>query len=409
MKFIYEHIINTIIMSMREHEPRQQRRDSSRLANDHTNTGGVGTPVNNTPYSRTNTNVNPEHIQENEDEDIEMQPLKGRGLITEKEKSTAKNKGSDHNFFKILIVAYISSWAGFYLLVHHNKEAKDLSSAPSIIISVEFVKLAFASVLFCKSNGAGELMHFFRNHEQFLKEMKCYFPIAALYAICNNLMMFNLKNNNPIVYQILVCSRLLMVSVVWQILFQVQIPKKRKVALGLITIGVMIKCFKQENGDAGVKDIHMDMEKSWWEAIFGYSLVLLQMACSVMASVYNEKMLKQVKCDQYLQNICLYLNSIVINAAVFIFLVPTDNNGGGQEASLLSKTSVMIVITLAAGGLMTAMMLRAAGSVTKCVVTTSITIVTCVIDVAFFNYKLVTPEAVAVTLVTLGSAIYSLN
>lgn len=372
---------------------------------DLTNTGGVGAPapVNDTPYSYSRTNDNPEHIQENED--IEMQPLKGRGLITEKEKSTAKNEDSDHKFFRILIVAYISSWVGFCLLVHHNKEAKDLSSVPSIIITVEIVKLAFASVLFCKSSGgAGELMHFFRDHEQFLKEMKRYFPIAALYAICNNLMMFNLKNNNPIVYQILKGSRLLMVAVVWQIFFQTQIPKKRKVALVLITIGLMIKCFEQ-NGDAGVKDVHM--EKSWWEALFGFSLVLLEMACGVMASVYNEKMLKQVKCDQYLQNICLYLNSIVINAA--IFLVPTDTNGGGQEASLLSKTSVMIVIALAAGGLMTAMMIRAAGSVTKCVVAASITIVTCVIDVAFFNYKLVTPEAVAVTLVTLGSAIYSLH
>lgn len=193
-----------------------------------------------------------------------------------------------------------------------------------------------------------------------------------------------------------------MVALAWQVLFQVQIPQKRKVALGLITAGFVTKCLKNN------VSTETEIKKTWADSAFATLLVLLQMTCSVMASVYNEKMLKQVDCDQYLQNICLYLNSIMINLFVFASFSKGVKDVG-QEPPLLSKTTIAIVFTLAAAGLMTAMILRSAGSVTKCVVTASITVVTCIIDVVFFDYHLVGQEAVAVVLVTLGSALYSLD
>lgn len=316
------------------------------------------------------------------------------------EPKSEENDDRDQILFKILITAYIASWVGFYLLVHHNKEAKNLSSAPSMIVMVEIVKLIFALSFYCKSHSLEKFLYFFHNRRQLAIELKRYMPIAALYAICNNnLMIFNLRNNHPIVYQILSSSRLLMVALAWQVLFQVQIPQKRKVALGLITAGFVIKCLKIN------VSTKTEIKKTWADSAFATLLVLLQMTCSVMASVYNEKILKQVDCDQYLQNICLYLNSIMIN----LFVFASFSKDVGQEPPLLSKTTIAIVFTLAAAGLMTAMILRSAGSVTKCVVTASITVVTCFIDVVFFDYHLVGQEAVAVVLVTMGSAMYSLD
>lgn len=230
--------------------------------------------------------------------------------------------------------------------------------------------------------------------------MKRYFPIAALYAICNNLMLYNLKNNHPIVYQILHSSRLLMVAVVWQCFFKSEISTQRRTALVLITIGFLIKCLKYDVGN------EIKVDTSWFQFFASTCLILLEAGCSVIASVYNELNLKKIECDQFLQNICLYINSIFINLVIFCICPGIE---GGQTPSLLTKPTISIAISLAAAGLLTAMILHSAGSVTKGVVSASITIVTYFIDVCFYKYKLFGSEAISVLFVTLGSAVYTIN
>eukprot|EP00560_Eucampia_antarctica_P007589 CAMPEP_0197827106 /NCGR_PEP_ID=MMETSP1437-20131217/3967_1 /TAXON_ID=49252 ORGANISM="Eucampia antarctica, Strain CCMP1452" /NCGR_SAMPLE_ID=MMETSP1437 /ASSEMBLY_ACC=CAM_ASM_001096 /LENGTH=486 /DNA_ID=CAMNT_0043427837 /DNA_START=456 /DNA_END=1917 /DNA_ORIENTATION=+ len=189
-----------------------------------------------------------------------------------------------------------------------------------------------------------------------------------------------------------------MIAFVWQIFFKVTIPSRRKGAIALITLGFLMKSGNIHD------DTTIELTFNRISLFSRILLVLFQMACSVMATVYNEKMLKQHNCDQYLQNMCLYITSIIMNVIILSFL-PGNNR---EKASIFSKSSIMIILTLAMAGIMTAMILRSVGSVTKCVVAASITIFTYIIDIAFFGHRMVLSDVASVFLVTVGSVIYSM-
>ena len=56
-----------------------------------------------------------------------------------------------------VVVAYVATWVGVYLLVHHTgdgTDAQNSTTAPSIVLAVEAVKLVFSSLLFCKTKGS---------------------------------------------------------------------------------------------------------------------------------------------------------------------------------------------------------------------------------------------------------------
>ena len=306
-----------------------------------------------------------------------------------------------------VLISYVTVWVGVYLVVHHaneGSETQNSTDAPSIMLVVEAVKLIFSSLLFCRTRDISDLIRFFKSGRSALfKILVGYVPVAVLYAAYNNLMLVNLKTHHPTIYLIFSSSRLLMVAYAWQMLFNVRIPSVRKIALVLITLGIFAKGFQS------AADNHSNGESTDDGMIFRSTLlIIIQMACSVMASVYNEKLLKQNPCNQHLQNICLCINSIVVNSIIFIFMNINDGSSVTKKA-VFSLASIKIVIALACAGIISSMVLRFVDSVTKGVASASETVLTCIIDVLFFDYTLTLMEAVSVCLVTAGTTIYSLK
>uniref|UniRef100_A0A7S1FN09 Beta-lactamase-related domain-containing protein n=1 Tax=Corethron hystrix TaxID=216773 RepID=A0A7S1FN09_9STRA len=303
-----------------------------------------------------------------------------------------------------VLTAYVAVWVWFYLLVHHthDKGVRSSTDAPSIILVVEMVKLVFSSLIFCKMRGISELIQFFHNGHLFFKTSIYYLPIALLYAVYNYLMLANIRANHPTVYLIFSSSRLLMVAYTWQTIFRIQFPPLKKVGLALITCGIFAKGY---NSSAGGGDYASSADYSTTSMLSGGLLILVQMACSVVASVYNEKLLKGNPCNQHLQNICLYINSIVINCVIFTFM----NTDSDKESPVFTLDSAKIIITLASAGIISSMVLRFVDSVTKSVASASEIVFTYIIDVLFFQYSLTFAEIVSVGFVMTGTVLYSMK
>jgi len=109
------------------------------------------------------------------------------------------------------------------------------------------MKIVISSSLYVQKEGIGRLLSFLSNRRSGIFKLLLvhYIPVAILYAAYSNLMIVNLKFNNPTVYIVLSISRLLMTAVVWQVQFQVKISNNRKAALFLITVGIILMGMKE--------------------------------------------------------------------------------------------------------------------------------------------------------------------
>ena len=337
-----------------------------------------------------------------------------------------------------VISSYIFIWTAFYLLVHYTgKDNDDMPSSASLrhlrsaifVICVEVIKILLSCFLYLKANPSS---HKLSSLPQLLKSdnlvMK-YLPVALLYAIYNNLMFFNLSSNNPTVYLVISSSRLVMTTVVWQMHFKTHVTAVKKGAVILITCGMLVKDIIERSG-SGVSDLDAVTVTSTTgfnlAGIGGLFLIVFQMSCSVLAGVYNEKLLKHVKCDQNVQNIAMYVNSIGVNLLVVLAMqikIVVSGEGGmdsGGVGSMLanhlyilktlvaSTSSVLIIFTLATAGIMSSLILRHENSVTKGVASASEIPLTTVIEYCYFGQVYQAPEILGVMLVSLGTVVYSL-
>ena len=319
-----------------------------------------------------------------------------------------KSKGGRH----LIVVSYVCIWTCFYLLVHHSsdktqQEASNVvTNSAILVICVEMIKIFVSAGLYLKNHTLVDL-NIFLSSGRVKSLLVCYMPVAILYAIYNNLMFMNLRSNHPSAYLVLSSSRLLMTAVVWQIQFKVQIVNIRKVALVLITLGLFAK--EMIGQEPGIDEENNDGDTI--QSYYGVLLILFQMSCSVMAGICNENLLKNDDCDQYLQNICLYVNSIAINLLIGAGFMSSKEevDFASEMEMLMSPISISIILTLATAGIMSSMVLRYENSITKGVASASETALTSLIEFCFYGYTFMMPELFGIMLVSAGTVLYSFS
>ena len=334
---------------------------------------------------------------------------------------------------QLIIFSYICVWTCFYLLVHHasdededskisgQRQDSSTSSSPGngreavtnsafFVICVEMLKILVSAGLYMKDHTLIGLRSFIRsgNMESLLLR---YMPVAILYAIYNNLMFINLRSTHPSTYVVISSSRLVMTAIAWQMAFKVQISPIRLLAIILITSGILAKEGLRQGQDPvskyGDGDGDEDLILSSYLATV--MLILVQMACSVMAGIYNEKLLKNDVCNQYLQNICLYVNSIGINILIVGGIVISGKyefDFASEMKTLMSPISISIVLTLATAGITSAMVLRYENSITKGIASASETALTAMVEWFWYGRVFMVPELFGITLVSAGTALY---
>ena len=190
-------------------------------------------------------------------------------------------------------------------------------------------------------------------------------------------------------------------------------------SIAVIAIGI----FSKETSFNGMGADFGDSMRGKHEQYFVSSYVLkilvimLQMSCSVLAGIFNERLLKNRNQSQFVQNISLNLNSIAINASIFFvdFARIYCRRGSNENWNLMfrlgilsfkSVSSTMTVLTLAIAGIMSSTLLRYENSITKGVATASETVLVFLVECLYFGHAFTAQEVLGVFLVSLGTIIY---
>jgi Membrane transporters of cations and cationic drugs len=311
----------------------------------------------------------------------------------------------------VLVTSYIMIWVLFHLLTHSlgidskstaSSNAKSPSSEVILVISCEALKFFSSLTLFICQNSVGDLLSFSKSSSFIALSVK-YLPVAICYALYNNLMFGNLKNVSPTLYLILVQSRLLLTAIVWQIFFKTSLSKKKVAALILITLGIFVKDFRIDDKH------HNDGNNSKESVQLHIFPIIVQTMCGVMASLCNEKMLKNLNYNQHLQNMLLYLNSIIVNVFIAMVLSVRGNLNVNKEIEHLasSKLTEIIIILLVGAGILSAMMLKYVGSVSKGVAAASIMALMPLAEYYWFGHTCNISDLFSVGIVTTGVILYT--
>ena len=258
-----------------------------------------------------------------------------------------------------IVGSYVGVWVCFYLLVHASGgDNKATQNSTTLVLIVEVIKIIASAGFFVLWHGFDQLLVFLGSPD--LGSLcVSYAPVALLYAIYNNLMFLNLKANNPTTYLTLSSSRLLITALIWQIAFKIDIPTVRKISLFVITAGIVVQGWSSEH------ETQQDGDNLHGIPFPRILFIVVQMSCSVLASVYNETLLKKTSVSPHLQNLCLCLNSIAANVIIGVIARATCIRKYGDVDLLgdlqlldLSPQNVAVVLTLAIAGIMSSMVLR---------------------------------------------------
>ena len=135
------------------------------------------------------------------------------------------------------------------------------------------------------------------------------------------------------------------------------------------------------------------------------------MSCSVLAGIFNEKQLKTDDCSLHLQNVSLYIISVAINFIIASAAIFNDNefDFASELKTISSSTSILIVLTLAAAGIMSSLVIRHFDSVTKGVASASETVLTSLIEYFWFGHTFMAPEMIGISLVSAGTVLYTMR
>jgi len=329
-----------------------------------------------------------------------------------------------------VILSYCGIWTWFPILVHYSHNAvgggddklEDLAllSSAIFIIIVEIIKSFANGLLYLREDPQKTPMDLYQT--VFSVKMKWlmlkYMPIAVLYAIYNNLMFLNLRSNNPVTYQVISSSRIILTSVVWQMIFKgATILPARKVAIVVIFVGIVLKNMAPTGNDVVDATATEETTNSSYTSnayLGNIILMLLQMSCSVLAGIYNEVLLKNDDFgSQFLQNISLTFTSMGLNVLVgMVEFVRLRRRGLEIDIwavgikRLMTPASIAIVFTLAILGIMSSTMLRYENSITKGVTSGIVTVLVTLTEYLCFSHVFVRQEMLGIFLVCSGTVLY---
>jgi len=356
-----------------------------------------------------------------------------------------------------LVSVYMGLWIAFYFLTHASSGTR--TNPAILVLMVETIKFFLAAVLRVVSSFRRRR----RQQQQQQQQPKVqqqqqqqqqvpsyhvvrdllvtYWPIAAIYCAYNNLVIYNLRYFDPTTYLVLASLRLILTALGWQWMFDQKITSIKWVALLLVTVGVLIKDIHQTSNTTSdvdgisVVDATEDATEYTGSLLWHVCLVGVQLACSVFGSVYNEKVLKtKVKHDPHLHNMCLYANSMVLNAIVMLmYSYNNNNNNNNNDAITITSSSsaptttttttlttmheiiqaltsvhqLAIIVALASAGIATSLLLRYIDSMAKSVASAAEPAVCAVLGALLWQQSLTWSTIGSITFIFAGTCLYT--
>ncbi|KAG0714617.1 UDP-galactose transporter senju [Chionoecetes opilio] len=240
-----------------------------------------------------------------------------------------------------------------------------------------------------------------------------YMVPALLYCLYNNLAFVNLAAFDPTTYFMLLQLRVVVTGIVFQLVFKKQLSRRQWVSLIILTVGCVIKQLSTTRRKLGVGD---KPETGTEAGVLSnlssvYTLlILVQIFCSCLAGVYNEKLLKDtgVEVPIMVQNIFMYIDSILCGVAVLAFRGEMQSAFTRFALSLVWKRSVvMVIINNAAVGIVTSLFLKNLNSILKTFASALELVFIAILSWIIFSIPIDLWTATAIALVTYATFMYA--
>lgn len=226
----------------------------------------------------------------------------------------------------------------------------------------------------------------------------------------------NLSSYDPTTYFLLLQFRVVVTGVVFQILFSKILSRIQWLSLLLLTLGCIIKQIGHSNFNNKTNSGSFDL---WTYVNSSFLLILVQVFSSCLAGVYNEYILKEKdnKVDIMLQNVFMYIDSIICNVVLLCVYVPNNGSNGGlieafsyDSLSLVFNLKVLLIIANnAAIGIVTSLFLKSLNSILKTFASALELMFTGVLSWIIFGIPLDSLTVVAIFIVSFATWLYSKN
>ncbi|XP_055712913.1 UDP-galactose transporter senju [Phlebotomus papatasi] len=310
----------------------------------------------------------------------------------------------------IIFVSYIALFVNQGILVTASQSEDNNYSfnTVTVVLFTEILKLLISACLYCKENSLKSLWSEVITGS---KVVLLYFVPAFLYCLYNNLAFVNLSKFDPTTYYLLLQFRVVITGILFQIIFKKYLSRRQWFSLLLLTIGCMVK---QMNFSKDETSEHVPNAKntSGFDFSINAVFILTQTLCSCLAGVYNEYLLKKedTNVNIYVQNVIMYLDSIVCNVSVLLF--QGDLVDAFQMDSLRAVfrlNVIVIMVNNAAIGIVTSFFLKYMNSIIKTFASALELFFTAILCYILFSIPIYLNTILAIGIVSFAVFMYSQN
>ncbi|KAF5294906.1 hypothetical protein FQR65_LT10704 [Abscondita terminalis] len=276
----------------------------------------------------------------------------------------------------------------------------------TVVLLTEFLKLITSVTLYCRDQSITSLI---RESIASKRVLFLYFVPAFLYCLYNNLAFVNLATFDPTTYYLLLQFRVVITALLFQTIFQKNLSKKQWFSLILLTCGCMLKGWNFTNTD--VKDLNQPSKLSSISFDINTILIFVQLVCSCLAGVYNEYLLKETGANTniFVQNVFMYLDSIVCNVALLIFQGNFTAFALENVKKVFHYKVILVMLNNTAAGIVTSFFLKNMNSILKTFAAALELIFSATFSYFLFNIPIYLNTVLAISLVMYSIYLYSQN
>ncbi|XP_017954114.1 UDP-galactose transporter senju [Drosophila navojoa] len=329
----------------------------------------------------------------------------------------------------IIFLLYMSLFIGQGIFVTASQDSNNSYSynTVTVVLLTEVFKLIVSTSLYCKDKSLRSLV---RDVHKDRSVLGLYMVPALLYCLYNNLAFVNLATFDPTTYYLLLQLRVVVTGILFQIIFKKYLSQRQWISLILLTLGCMLKqvdlnrFYNDANDDseaaalqgASAVNATQTNSKANGKNMAGFDLsinaifILAQTICSCLAGVYNEYLLKDKGADVniFVQNIFMYMDSIVCNALILLFRGELLDAFSAKNLSSIARFGVIIIIiNNAAIGIVTSFFLKYMNSILKTFASALELMFTAVLCYFLFAIPIYMNTALAIAVVSYAIYLYT--
>ncbi|XP_066987756.1 UDP-galactose transporter senju isoform X1 [Macrobrachium rosenbergii] len=277
----------------------------------------------------------------------------------------------------------------------------------TVVLLTEATKLVTSFILYIKDH---KIVTFLAEIKKHFRVLLLYMIPALLYCFYNNLAFVNLAAFDPTTYFLLLQFRVVVTGIVFQIIFKKKLSTKQWISYIILTVGCIMKQLSTSEKSSSSQAPPTNL----WDNLLSLhsGLLMVQVMCSCLAGVYNEKLLKDTGAEVHImmQNIFMYIDSIICNLAVLLYR--------GELSFAFKYTSliqiwqpivIIIILNNAAVGIVTSLFLRSLNSILKTFASALELVFTAALSWVIFGIPINGWTFLAIALVSLASWMYSQN